>query len=103
MRRSPRSAASSSAPALEAALRKLEAQRQRNRLRLYVPYPRQAEFHAAGATHRERLFMAGNQLGKTLAGAMEAAIHATGEYPPWWQGRRFDKPTVGWAAGLTAE
>ena len=41
---------------------------------------------------RERLFMAGNQLGKTLAGAAEAAIHLTGEYPKGWQGRRFGKP-----------
>lgn len=45
-----------------------------NRLAIYRPYPRQAEFHAAGATHRERLFLAGNQLGKTLAGASELAM-----------------------------
>lgn len=36
--------------------------------------------------------MAGNQLGKTLAGAAEAAIHLTGEYPDWWVGHRFDQP-----------
>ena len=42
--------------------------------RRYRPYPRQAEFHAAGAAHRERLFLAGNQLGKTLAGANELAM-----------------------------
>jgi len=47
--------------------------------------------------------MAGNQLGKTLAGGFEAAIHATGLYPKDWQGKRFDKPTVGWAAGVTGE
>jgi hypothetical protein len=47
--------------------------------------------------------MAGNQLGKTLAGAMESAMHATGRYPDWWQGRRFDKPTVSWVAGTTGE
>ena len=40
-----------------------------NRLRRYRPYLKQAEFHAAGARYEERLFMAGNQLGKTLAGA----------------------------------
>jgi phage terminase large subunit-like protein len=74
-----------------------------DRLALYRPYPRQAEFHEAGATHRERLFMAGNQLGKTTAGAIEAALHATGRYPAWWQGRRFDGPTTGWAAGITRE
>src|SRR5215471_7798990 len=31
-------------------------------------YPKQLEFFRAGATHRERLFMAGNRCGKTLAG-----------------------------------
>src|SRR5690348_9016116 len=69
----------------------------------YAPYPKQAEFHAAGAHHRERLLLAGNQLGKTLAGAVEEAIHATGRYPPWWRGRRFDRPTHSWVAGVTGE
>lgn len=73
------------------------------RLLFYRPYPKQEEFHAAGSSRRERLFMAGNQLGKTLAGGFEAAIHATGLYPTWWTGRRFDGPTVGWAAGVTGE
>jgi phage terminase large subunit-like protein len=57
----------------------------------------------AGAAHRERLLMAGNQLGKTLAGGFEAAIHATGRYPQWWSGKRFDRPTIGWACGVTGE
>lgn len=35
----------------------------------YRPYPKQMKFHAAGAVHRERLLMAANQVGKTLAGA----------------------------------
>ena len=47
--------------------------------------------------------MAGNQIGKTLAGGMEAAMHATGRYPDWWKGRRFDRPTVGWACGVSGE
>src|SRR5215475_9469140 len=88
-------------------LKTLEAERQRrrteNRLAYYRPYAKQAEFHRAGATHRERLLMAGNQLGKTLAGGFEAAMHATGRYPEDWKGRRFDRPTVGWACGVTGE
>lgn len=47
--------------------------------------------------------MAGNQLGKTLAGGFEAAMHATGKYPAGWTGRRFDNPTIGWSAGVTGE
>lgn len=75
----------------------------RNQLKAYRPYNKQAEFHAAGATKRERLFMAGNQLGKTIAGSREAALHLTGRYPNWWTGRVFDKPTRAWVAGITAE
>lgn len=69
----------------------------------YEPYPPQAAFHAAGADHSERLFMAGNQLGKTLAGAMEVSFHLTGAYPPWWAGRVFARPVRFWAASDTAE
>lgn len=72
-------------------------------LEWYRPYAKQREFHRAGASYRERLFMAGNQLGKTLAGGAEDAIHATGRYPSWWDGRVFRKPTVGWVAGVTGE
>ncbi len=45
--------------------------------------------------------MAGNQLGKTKAGAAEWAMHLTGRYPAWWEGRRFDRPVRLWAAGVT--
>ena len=74
-----------------------------NRLTAYRPYRKQMDFHAAGATHDERLFMAGNQLGKTLAGGMEWAMHLTGPYPDWWKGRVFNEPVRLWAAGVTAE
>jgi phage terminase large subunit-like protein len=74
-----------------------------NRLAYYKPYPKQIEFHLAGANHRERLLMAGNQLGKTLAGGFEVAIHATGRYPDWWKGKRFDRPVIGWACAVTGE
>ena len=74
----------------------------RKKLFSYRPYAKQKEFHRNGSTHRERLLMAGNQLGKTLSGSMEAAMHATGLYPDDWPGRRFTKATTGWAAGVTA-
>jgi phage terminase large subunit-like protein len=85
----------------------LEAEKERrhttNRLQYYEPYPKQRAFHEAGATYRERLMCAGNQLGKTLAGGFEAAMHATGRYSPDWKGRRFDRPTVGWCCGVSGE
>jgi phage terminase large subunit-like protein len=92
---------------LEKLLARLEAEKQKrvaeNRLAHYRPYPKQAQFHEAGATHRERLFLAANQSGKTLAGGMEVAMHVTGRYAAWWKGKRFDGPTVGWCAGITSE
>jgi hypothetical protein len=46
----------------------------RTRLTRYQPYPKQEAFHSAGLTHRERLLMAGNQLGKTYSGAAELIL-----------------------------
>ena len=70
----------------------------RNRLKDYVPYGKQREFHALGATKRERMLAAGNQLGKTYSAASEVAIHLTGRYPDDWEGFRFDRPNH-WLAG----
>ncbi len=67
-------------------------------LQQYKPYPKQKEFHALGRTYRERLFLAGNQLGKTFSGAAEVAYHATGRYPADWEGYRFHRPTR-WICG----
>ena len=72
------------------------------RFYFFTPHPKQAEHLTLGATKRERLLMAGNRQGKTETGAFEAAMHLTGEYPAWWRGRRFDKPTLGWVAGETS-
>jgi phage terminase large subunit-like protein len=70
-------------------------------LNFYKPYTRQKEFHSAGKEHNERLFMAGNRLGKTYCGSNEWAMHLTGRYPGWWKGRVFNKPVRFWAAGVT--
>jgi len=67
-------------------------------------YPRHLEFFGAGATHRERCFMAANRVGKTLGGGgYELTAHLTGLYPAWWPGRRFARPIAAWAAGDTVE
>ena len=86
---------------LHAALAAAVERRTYNRMAFFVPYPKQREFCNAGAQFRERLMMAANQVGKTEIGAYEAACHMTGDYPDWWEGRRFDHPTRGWAAGVT--
>jgi phage terminase large subunit-like protein len=86
------------AEALELAVHRREFRR----FDFFVPHPKQKAHLALGATRRERLLMAGNRQGKTETGAFEATCHLTGEYPPWWTGRRFDKPTMGWIAGETS-
>lgn len=88
---------------LKTAESELRTRLSRNRLAAYRPYPRQREFHDAGKLHDERLFMAGNQLGKTLAGGSEWAMHLSGRYPDWWRGHVFDHPVKFWAAGVTGE
>lgn len=82
---------------------RLLEENQKRKLLNYAPYPKQREFHKSGLTKRERLFMAANQVGKTLAGAAEAAMHATGRYPEWWGGRKIEKQNDGWCSGVTGE
>lgn len=87
--------------------------RRENSIKSYYPesgplrrelYPRHMEFFSAGARYRERCFMAGNRVGKTEgAGGYETALHLTGDYPDWWEGKRFDRPVKAWAAGDTNE
>lgn len=83
---------------LNETLAALAWKRARNRLSRYAPYPKQSEFHEAGAHYRERLLEAGNQTGKTFAGGAEVSMHLTGRYPDNWKGKRFDRPTT-WLAG----
>jgi phage terminase large subunit-like protein len=66
-------------------------------------YPKQIAFFGAGLLYKERLFMAANRVGKTMAGGFEATCHLTGRYPLWWEGRRFDHATDGWACGTTSQ
>lgn len=48
--------------------------------------------------------MAANRVGKTEGvGAYETVLHLTGNYPPWWAGRRFTRPISAWAAGQTSK
>lgn len=67
-------------------------------------YTKHMQFFAAGSSFRERLVMAANRVGKTEGiGAYEMTCHLTGEYPGWWEGKRFDHPIRAWAAGDTTQ
>jgi phage terminase large subunit-like protein len=84
--------------------------RARRRIDTYFPdsgalrrelYVKHLEFFRAGRLHRERLFMAGNRVGKSDTGCYEDVLHLTGAYPVWWEGRRFETPIEAWVAGET--
>lgn len=62
----------------------------------YVPHPKQLSFHGAGKEAIERLFLAGNRVGKTFCGCEELVYHLTGRYPKWWNGYRFDRAITAW-------
>jgi phage terminase large subunit-like protein len=48
--------------------------------------------------------MMANRVGKTFGlGGFETSYHLTGDYPHWWDGRRFERPIKAWAAGKTNE
>lgn len=66
-------------------------------------YPKHREFFRAGATNRERVFMAANRVGKTVSAGCEMSYHLTGLYPDWWDGHRFDGPIRAMASGDTHE
>ena len=67
------------------------------------PYNWQVSFHDAGVLFNERGIIAANQTGKTRTAGAEVAIHATGRYPSWWQGKRWDRPVSLIVAGQTNE
>src|SRR5882762_1637436 len=72
----------------------LDRKKETHKLSHYKPYGFQIAFHNALGFKTEtpasqRALMAGNKVGKTLCGGMEAAMHLTGRYPDWFKGRRF--------------
>lgn len=90
--------------AVAEAVRALSSHIKANRLDYYAPYPRQKDFHIAAASHRETLFMAANQTGKSVAGAHHVAMALTGRYPEWYPHEyRYKVPIRAWAAGISGE
>ena len=62
-------------------------------------YPKHIQFFNAGKTNRQRLLMAANRVGKTMAAGCELVYHLTGNYPKWWMGKRFQQQNDWWVAG----
>jgi phage terminase large subunit-like protein len=66
-------------------------------------YPQHIRFFELGAQRKTRAFIAGNRVGKTLAGGFEITSHLIGRYPDWWPGHRFNRKISAWVAGDTME
>lgn len=66
-------------------------------------YPKHIEFFNSGKDYKFRLFMAANRIGKTLAASFELACHLTGNYPDWWQGKRFATNSEWWVCGVDSK
>ena len=93
--------------------RTLTERRKNNKIKQYYPatgplrrdlYPKHLDFFTAGKIHKERLMLAANRVGKTEGVCCyEMTLHLTGNYPDWWDGKRFDGPISAWMAGDTGE
>lgn len=64
-------------------------------------YPKQLEFFKATKDFNQIAMVAANRSGKSYAAAYMMAVHLTGMYPDWWEGRKFRKPINGWAVGVS--
>ena len=65
-------------------------------------YPKQLQFFKSGADYHQRCFIAANRVGKTLSMGCELVWHVTGQYPSWWEGKRFESANEWWVCGVNA-
>lgn len=66
-------------------------------------YKKHLEFFDAGSKYKQRLLLAANRIGKTVAAAYELTCHLTGRYPTWWTGKRFTTCNHWWVVGKSSE
>ena len=87
----------------------LQYRQKYRRIDFYRPNGQQMAWHNLLA--EEKMLRAGNQQGKTHAGAAEMTFHALSLYPEWYRGRRFINPPklleraydfIGWAGCTTS-
>jgi len=71
------------------------------RFELYEPYPKQAGW--LNWKVPIKTIFGGNRIGKTYTAAYEMTCHRTGQYPAWWQGKRFYSAIEAWSVAVTAE
>ena len=64
-------------------------------------YSKHMEVVAQTAVHRQVCMMSANRIGKTELGGYMVAVWATGRYPEWWTGKRFNGAVNIMVAGET--
>lgn len=64
-------------------------------------YKKHMAFFKAGSEFLERVLFGGNRVGKSTSALIEVSFHATGLYPEWWEGKRFNRPVLIWEVGKT--
>ena len=67
---------------------------------LEMAYPWQKKAIQMTSNHRVMGLIASNQSGKSEAACSIVACHATGIYPDWWEGRKYDRPVKIMVAGV---
>jgi phage terminase large subunit-like protein len=65
-------------------------------------FPYATKFFTATKEFKEVCMLAPNRSGKTFSAACLTTWHLTGEYPDWYEGRRFDEPVYIIVFGVTA-
>jgi hypothetical protein len=68
-----------------------------NQLRYFRPFEHQRRFFLTSTDRRG--ILAANRIGKTVSTCYETAMHLTGQYPDWWEGRRFESAITAMVAG----
>ena len=69
-----------------------------HQLKYFRPFDHQKRFFLTGNSER-RGILAANRIGKTVSTCFETAMHLTGQYPEWWEGKRYNKPVTAMVAG----
>ena len=69
-----------------------------NQLKYFRPFEHQKKFFLTGDSDR-RGILAANRIGKTVSTCYETAMHLTGIYPEWWEGKRYDRAVTAMVAG----
>tara|TARA_R100001443_G_scaffold101012_1_gene108594 strand:+ start:1816 stop:3201 length:1386 start_codon:yes stop_codon:yes gene_type:complete len=69
----------------------------------YKPYRWQEQFLRETLDHQELMLRAANRVGKTHTAAWLGSAFSTGEYPDWYEGKKFKRGTLGWVVSVTNE